>query len=121
MRKALTAVAIDAIKPAAKPYYVSDAKQDGLRIRVASSGLLTWNVAFRIKGGGPKSVSLGRCDTAGRQGIDLAEARARAVAILKAAREGRDLLDEEQAERQARKEALAATTNPTFPHMARNF
>lgn len=106
MRKALTAVAIEAIRPTAKPYYVSDSKQDGLRIRVSSSGSLTWNVAFRIKGGRPKSVSLGRCDTTGRKGLDLAEARERATAILKAAREGRDLLDEESAERQERKDAL---------------
>ncbi|EHK57335.1 tyrosine-type recombinase/integrase [Allomesorhizobium alhagi] len=106
MRKQLTAVAIAALKPKAAPYYVSDAKTDGLRIRVAPSGVMTWNVAFRIKGEGSKSVSLGRCDPEGRNGMNLASARERAASIVKAARDGRHLLAEEQAERQARKDAF---------------
>lgn len=106
MKKQLTALAIAGLKPKAKPYYVSDTKQDGLRVRVASSGLLTWGVVCRIRGASPKSVSLGRCDPDGRDGLDLAGARDRAAAILKAARDGRDLLAEEQAAREAAKDAL---------------
>lgn len=106
MKKALTAVAIAAIRPKNRPYYVSDAKQDGLRIRVATSGLLTWNVVYRIKGRGIKSLSLGRCDPDGRAGMDLGEARERAAAILRAARAGRDVLAEEKAEQEAAADAM---------------
>src|SRR5690606_15315667 len=102
MRKALTAVGLAALKPKATAYYVADAKQDGLRVRVAPSGGLTWNMVWRIKGVGIKSASLGKADPSGRDGLDLAGARDRAAEIMKAAREGRDLLAEEAAERQAK-------------------
>lgn len=101
MRKRLTAVAIAALKPGAKAYYVGDDVQSGLRIRVAPSGALSWNVAYRVKGGSPKTTSLGPCDPDGRSGLGLAEARERAADILKAARQGRDLLAEEAATRAA--------------------
>ena len=106
MKKALTAVSLAALKPTGAAYYVSDAKQDGLRVRVAPSGGTTWVVSFRIKGRGVTSVSLGPADPAGRSGKGLSEARDRAAAILKAAREGRDLLAEERAEKEASRDAL---------------
>lgn len=106
MRKALTAVGLAALKPKATAYYVADAKQDGLRVRVAPSGGLTWNMVWRIKGVGIKSASLGKADPSGRDGLDLAGARDRAAEIMKAAREGRDLLAEEAAERQAKADAM---------------
>jgi len=62
MKKALTALTIAALKPAAKAYYVGDSKQDGLRLRVAPDGKLTWNVTVRVKHGALLSTSLGRCD-----------------------------------------------------------
>lgn len=106
MRKALTAVGLAALKPKATAYYVADAKQDGLRVRVAPSGGLTWNMVWRIKGAGIKSASLGKADPSGRDGLDLAGARDRAAEIMKAAREGRDLLAQEAAERQAKADAM---------------
>ena len=109
MKKTLTALALGALKPKETAYYVSDTKQDGLRVRVAASGVLTWSVVVRIKGGGLKSVSLGRCDPDGRTGMDLAAARNRTASIVKAAREGRDLVSEEQEERKARAEALSVS------------
>lgn len=87
---------LNALRPEAKPYYVSDDQQVGLRVRVAPSGVLTWNVAFRVKGASTKSVSLGACDPNGRQGLGLADARARAAEIVKAARQGRELISEER-------------------------
>lgn len=99
MKKAITAVSLGALKPTGTAYYVSDAKQDGLRVRVAPTGGLTWVVAYRVKGRGVTSVSLGVADPTGRAGMPLAEARDRAASILRAAREGRDLLSEERAKK----------------------
>jgi hypothetical protein len=48
--RALTHRSIEALRPDAKPYRVKDMKCTGLAIRVASSGLLTWDLAFRISG-----------------------------------------------------------------------
>lgn len=106
LNRKLTASVLSALRPAARPYYVSDEQQIGLRVRVATTGALTWNVAFRLKGGGTKSASLGPCDPHGRKGLSLAEARERAAAIVKAARQGRDLLGEEHDERVARNQRL---------------
>lgn len=106
MRKPLTAVGLAALKPKATAYYVADAKQDGLRVRVAPSGGMTWSVVWRIKGRGIKSASLGKADPSGRDGLDLAGARDRAAEIMKAARDGRDLLAEEADERQAKADAM---------------
>ena len=101
MNKRLTATVLSALRPKATAYYVSDDQQVGLRVRVAPSGIVTWNVAYRIKGGSTKSVSLGPCDPNGRNGLGLADARDRASAIVKAARQGRDLLSEETEARKA--------------------
>lgn len=101
MNKRLTATVLSALPPKAAAYYVSDVQQVGLRVRVAPSGVMTWNVAYRIKGGSTKSVSLGLCDPNGRNGLGLADARGRASAIVKAARQGRDLLSEEIEARKA--------------------
>ena len=104
LKKALTAAGLSALKPTGKAYYVSD-KQDGLRVRVAPSGALTWVVTFRIKGQGVNSVSLGLADPSGRAGKSLAEARDRAAAMLKAARSGQNLVAEERAKEKADDEA----------------
>ncbi|MGP2491081.1 tyrosine-type recombinase/integrase [Mesorhizobium sp. PUT5] len=107
MRKRLTAVVLGALRPRANGYYVSDDQQAGLRVRVAPSGALTWNVAYRIKGEDKtRSVSLGPCDPAGKNGLGLGEARERTADVLKAARQGRDLLEEENQARQAKQELL---------------
>ncbi len=107
MKKRLTAVVLSALRPKASAYYVSDEQQNGLRVRVAPSGALTWNVAYRIKSE-PKtrSVSLGPCDPSAQNGLGLAEARDRASEIIKAARQGRNLLEEEKEARQTKQERL---------------
>lgn len=102
MKKSLTALTLASLKPAEKPYYVGDAKQDGLRVRVGVDGHLTWNVTVRIKHGKILSSSLGVCDPDGKQGLDLSTARARAATIIKAARQGIDLIAVEKSERAAR-------------------
>ncbi|MCV0395922.1 MAG: tyrosine-type recombinase/integrase [Rhizobiaceae bacterium] len=110
LKKRLTAVVLGALRPKATAYYVSDEQQVGLRVRVAPSGALTWNVAYREKGASAtKSVSLGACDPNGREGLGLAEARERAAEILKAARQGRDLLKEEREARQAQQSRLTVS------------
>lgn len=91
----LTARTIAALKPGAAPYRVPDLVTPGLAVRVATSGLMTWDLAFRIKGGGVKRRSLGRVESVG-----LEAARSRAREIIGAAREGRDLAAEADAERQ---------------------
>jgi integrase len=110
LKKALSALAIAALKPKDKPYYVGDAKQDGLRVRVAPDGGLTWNVTVRIKHAKLLSTSLGRCDPDGRSGLDLAAARDRAAAIVKAARQGVNLIAKERADRQAKENLIDVAT-----------
>jgi integrase len=95
-------VVLDALRPTQRAYYVADDQQPGLRVRVAPSGALTWNLAYRIKDRpSTKSVSLGPCDPAGKKGLGLAEARERAAAILKSARQGSDRIEEERVARAA--------------------
>lgn len=106
MKKNLTALSIAALSPKADAYYVGDAKQDGLRLRVAPDGKLTWNVTVRVKHGKILSVSLGRCDHEGRYGLDLAGARERAAEIIKAARQGIDLIAIEARERKAKADLI---------------
>jgi integrase len=57
---------------------------------VATNGGKTWDLAFRIKGGSVRRLSLGPIDSLG-----LEEARARANALTSAARQGRNLIAEE--------------------------
>jgi len=109
MKKNLTALTIAALRPNHAAYYVGDAKQDGLRIRVAPDGRMTWNVTVRVKHGKIVSTSLGRCDHEGRNGLDLAGARSRAAEIIKAARQGIDLLAVEKAERKTRNEIITVS------------
>lgn len=107
MKKRLTTVVLQALRPKERAYYVSDDQQVGLRVRVATSGAMTWNLAYRIKGEPTaKSVSLGACDPKGQNGLGISEARDRAADIIKAARQSRDLLAEEGEARQAEKERL---------------
>ncbi|MFN3718546.1 MAG: tyrosine-type recombinase/integrase [Rhizobium rhizophilum] len=102
MRKALTALLIANLKPGRTPYYVGDTKQDGLRVRIAKDGSRTWNVTVRVKAGKVLSTSLGVCDPEGKNGLELSAARERAAAIVKAARQGINLISIERAEHEAR-------------------
>jgi integrase len=82
---------IDALRPAQAAYRVPDQRCRGLAIRVASSGLKTWDLAYRVKGTGKVTrLSLGRLAD-----VSLERARERANALTSAARTGRDLLVEE--------------------------
>lgn len=119
MKKRLTAVVLASLRPKASAYYVSDEQQNGLRVRVAPSGALTWNLAYRIKGDpAAKSVSLGPCNPDGRNGLGLAEARERAADITKAARQGRNLLGEEEEARRSKQERLSV--RELIEHYSRN-
>ena len=66
-------------------------------MRVAPSGLKTWDLAYRIRGSGKmRRVSLGRVTD-----VSLEKARERANELTSAARGGKDLLTEEQESRLA--------------------
>src|SRR3984957_20087425 len=79
------------------PYRVPDQRCTGLAVRVAPSGLKTWDLAYRIRGT-PKMrrLSLGRTAD-----IGLEQARERANELTSAARGGRDLIGEEGEAREA--------------------
>src|ERR1700678_1399935 len=88
---------IEALRPAEVPYRVSDQRCVGLAIRVALSGIKTWDLAFRIRGSTKvRRVSLGRVGD-----LSLERARERANELTSAARTGRDLIAEEEESRAA--------------------
>ena len=88
---ALTHRSIEAMKPESAPYRVSNSRCAGLAVRVASNGVRTFDLAFRIKGGRSVRTSLGKFGD-----IGLDEARDRANELTKAARSGVDMLAEEK-------------------------
>jgi integrase len=89
--KLLTHRSVEALRAAAAPYRVSDQRCKGLAVRVAPSGMKTWDLAYRIRGAGKmRRLSLGRTTD-----VSLEQARQRANELTSAARGGRDLLAEE--------------------------
>jgi integrase len=93
----LTHRSIEALRPAEAPYRVSDQRCKGLTVRVAPSGIKTWDLAYRIRGTGKmRRLSLGRTTD-----VSLEQARERANALTGAARGGRDLIAEENETRMA--------------------
>jgi Arm DNA-binding domain len=97
-RVVLTDTAIKALKPESAPYRVSDMRAAGLALRVATDGGKTWDLAFRIaRSTKVKRLSLGRYEDVG-----LEAARVRAGKLTSAARLGRDLVAEEDEEREVR-------------------
>jgi integrase len=93
----LTHRTIEALRPADAPYRVTDQRCIGLAVRVAPSGLKTWDVAYRIRNSAKvRRLSLGRVAD-----VSLEKARARANELTSAARSGRDLLAEEEEKRVA--------------------
>jgi len=93
----LTHRSIEALRPADAPYRVSDQRCVGLALRVAPSGVKTWDLAFRIRGSAKvRRVSLGRVAD-----LSLERARERANQLTSAARTGRDLIAEEEESRAA--------------------
>ena len=93
----LTHRSIEALRPAGTPYRVSDQRCIGLAVRVAPSGIKTWDLTYRIRGSSKvRRVSLGRIADVG-----LEKARERANELTSAARAGRDLIAEEEESRAA--------------------
>ena len=93
----LTHRSIEALRPAEAPYRVSDQRCKGLAVRVAPSGVKTWDLAYRIRGTGRmRRLSLGRTSD-----VRLEQARERANELARAARVGRDLIAEENEARAA--------------------
>jgi integrase len=79
------------MRPAEAAYRVPDRRCKGLAVRVAPSGGKTWDLAYRIHGTGKmRRLSLGRFGD-----INLEQARERAYELTSAARQGRDLIAEE--------------------------
>jgi integrase len=93
----LTHRSIEAMRPAAAAYRVPDQRCKGLAVRVAPSGVKTWDLAYRIRGTGKmRRLSLGRTTD-----VSLEQARERANELTSAARGGRDLIGEEAEARTA--------------------
>ena len=93
----LTHRSIEAFRPAEAPCRISDQRCIGLAVRVAPSGVKTWDLAYRIRGSGKvRRVSLGRVAD-----VRLEKARERANELTSAARAGRDLIAEEEESRAA--------------------
>jgi hypothetical protein len=85
------------LRPAEAPYRVPDQRCKGLALRVAPSGVKTWDLAYRIRGTAKmRRLSLGRTTD-----IGLEQARERANELTSAARGGRDLIGEEGEARDA--------------------
>ena len=88
---------IETLRPAEAPYRVPDLRCRGLAVRVAPSGLRTWDLSYRIRGTGKmRRLSLGRTTD-----VSLEQARERANELTSAARSGRDLIGEEGEARDA--------------------
>ena len=93
----LTHRSIEALRPAQAPYRVSDQRCIGLAVRVAPSGVKTWDLAYRVRGAGKvRRISFGRVAD-----VSLEKARERANLLTSAARGGRDLIAEEEESRAA--------------------
>jgi integrase len=93
----LTHRSIEALRPAEAPYRVPDQRCKGLAVRVAPSGVKTWDLAYRIRGTSKmRRLSLGRTTD-----VSLEQARERANELTSAARSGRDLVGEEGEARDA--------------------
>ena len=88
----LTHRTIETLRPAEAPYRVTDQRCKGLAVRIAPSGVKTWDLAYRIRGTGKmRRLSLGRTTD-----VSLEHARERANELTSAARGGRDLIAEEE-------------------------
>jgi integrase len=93
----LTHRTIETLRPAEAPYRVPAQRCKGLAVRVAPSGVKTWDLAFRIRGRAKmRRLSLGRTTD-----VSLEQARERANELTSAARGGRDLIGEEGEARDA--------------------
>jgi len=75
----LTHRSIEALRAAEAPYRVPDQRCKGLAVRVAPSGVKTWDLAYRIRGTAKmRRLSLGRTTD-----VSLEQARERANELSK--------------------------------------
>ncbi len=96
-RIALTHRGVEALRSEALAYRICDMRCQGLAVRVAPSGVKTWDVAFRVRGKGIyRRLSLGPFPA-----VTLDAARERTLALTNAAKAGRDLIAEEKAAKAA--------------------
>ena len=89
----LTDAALKALKPKEKMYKVTD--RDGMYVRVAPSGALSFRLDYRLNGR-RETVYLGKY---GRDGISLARARELCLDARRAISEGRSPAIEKQREK----------------------
>jgi integrase len=102
----LTHRSIEALRAAEAPYRVPDQRCKGLAVRVAPSGMKTWDLAYRIRGTKKmRRLSLGRTTD-----VSLEQARERANGLTSAARGGRDLIAEEDEARDAAASRITVRT-----------
>src|SRR5271155_1080436 len=88
----LTHRGVEALRRDVAAYRIPDLRCPGLAIRVAPNGLKTWDVAYRIRGAGRgRRLSLGPFPA-----ISLEAARERTTILTRAAKAGRDLVEEEK-------------------------
>jgi integrase len=99
MSKALTAIAVDKLKPRPDRYEVPDGGQRGLKVVVFPSGAKSFIVRYRF-GGTLRKLTLG--------GVSLAAARKAAAAALYEVHEGRDPAE---AKRDTKAKAAGASAN----------
>ncbi|WP_423069076.1 tyrosine-type recombinase/integrase [Devosia sp. CN2-171] len=98
----LTQKTVESLRPAADPYRVADQRCTGLAVRVATNGIKTWDLAFRISSTKlTKRLSLGRVTD-----VSLEAARRRANELTSAGRAGRDLVQEERQAKEASENRL---------------
>ncbi len=98
----LTQKTIEGLRPATEPYRIADQRCTGLAVRVATNGVKTWDLAFRISSTKlTKRLSLGRVTD-----VSLETARRRANELTAAGRAGRDLVEEERRARETSENRL---------------
>ena len=105
MIKKLTDRYLQTLKPpAVGRLVIVDSEAKGLTLRLTVGGVKSWSVRYRVRGQPQRTFTLpSRYPT-----TSLAEARRRAEAIRAAARDGRDLPDEEERAAEAREKAAAS-------------
>jgi len=105
-RVALTHRYLLSLKPAASAFRVPDERCAGLAVRVASSGLITFDLAYRIA----RTKKFRRLSLGKFPDVSLEDARKRASELTQAARAGRDKVDDEMREKLAREDRVSTRT-----------
>src|SRR4051794_7744634 len=92
MRKKLTKLYVDTVKPPATGrLVVADTEVPGLSLRVTANGARSWLIRYRVKGRpGQRPYTPGPVSS-----VSLADARQRARDIIAAAKRGIDLIEQE--------------------------